>query len=86
MASGPYPKYVKQSSGRVIPVVLAYCCSKYLGSLELNFDSDGNLKLPVDGVGVTKANPILLDSKIQMDENMLHIVDKYKRILMNHTK
>jgi hypothetical protein len=50
---GPYPTYVEQkSTGKVVPVVQAYCFSKYVGSFDLYFDSDGDLKTPVDGSGV----------------------------------
>ena len=51
-------------SGKVVPVVQAFCYSKYLGYFELNFDTNGELKTPVDGVGVTNARPVLLDSTI----------------------
>ena len=37
---GDYPTYVNQASGKVVPVVQAYCYSKYLGHLELNFDKE----------------------------------------------
>ena len=33
-AEGPYPTYVTQASGKVVPVVQAYCYSKYLGHLK----------------------------------------------------
>ena len=36
--SGPYPTYVTNSFGKVVPVVQVYCYTKYLGHLELNFD------------------------------------------------
>jgi len=50
-----------------VPVVQAYCYSKYLGHFELYFDERGELKTPVDGVGVKNASPILLDKTIQED-------------------
>lgn len=33
---GPYPTIVEQKSGKKVPVVQAYCYSKYLGKLELS--------------------------------------------------
>ena len=59
---GPYPTYVTQASGRVVPVVQAYCYTKYLGHLEIVFDNAGELVEPVPGGGVTFAQPVLLDS------------------------
>ena len=50
--------------GKIVPVVQAFCYSKYLGYFELNFNEAGDLKEPADGVGVTNANPILLDETI----------------------
>jgi len=44
---------VKQNgSERIVPIVQAFYYSKYLGHLELHFDRNGELKLPVDGFGV----------------------------------
>ena len=40
-----------QDSGKVVPVVQAYCYTKYMGHLELNFDDSGELLTPVDGAG-----------------------------------
>lgn len=37
---GPYPTIVTQSSGKQVPVVQAYAYTKYLGYLELDFDSN----------------------------------------------
>ena len=59
---GDYPTYVKNKvTDKVIPVVQAYCYTKYLGHLELQFDDQGELLTPVDGNGVSFADPILLD-------------------------
>lgn len=33
---GPYPTTIKQSSGKVVPVVQAYAFTKYMGELKLN--------------------------------------------------
>jgi 2',3'-cyclic-nucleotide 2'-phosphodiesterase (5'-nucleotidase family) len=62
---GPYPTYVEQkSTGKVVPVVQAYCFSKYVGSFDLYFDSNGDLKTPVDGSGVnfTKTSLFVTDA------------------------
>jgi len=59
---GPYPTYVTQANGRVVPVVQAYCYSKYMGHLQLVFNQAGELLDPVPGGGVVYAEPVLLDS------------------------
>ncbi len=83
---GKYPTYVTQSgSNRVVPVVQAYCYSKYLGHLELHFDASGELRRPVDTVGVTGANPVLLDRSIPEDPLVLELVDQYRPELINYT-
>ena len=67
-------------------MVQAFCYSKYLGYFELNFDTNGELKTPVDGIGVTNARPVLLDSTIAEEPKVqvpsckqLH----YKRIFLS---
>ena len=50
---GNYPTEIKQSNGKIVPVVQAYAYTKYLGHLILTFDEDGNLKR-------SHGNPILL--------------------------
>merc|ERR1712215_610109 len=64
---GEFPTYIKQASGRVVPVVQVYKYSKYLGNLKLNFDANGELMTPVESVGVEKAEVILLDTTYEMD-------------------
>jgi len=59
-----YPYMVTQDSGKRVPVVQAYCHSKYLGRLELTFDENGSL------TNVT-GQPILMDSSIAQDEDVL---------------
>ena len=71
---GPYPTYVTQPGGRIVPVVQAYCYTKYIGHLELAFDKNGELMEPVPERGVKFAEPVLLDSShFQVDwiENRL---------------
>ena len=57
---GPYPTWVSQDSGAMVPVVQAYAYSKYLGHLELTFADDGTL-LHAGG------DTILLDASITPD-------------------
>lgn len=65
---GPYPTYVtNKHNNKVIPVVQAFCFTKYLGHLKLSFDSSGDLMKPVDGGGVSFAEPVLLDSTVEKD-------------------
>merc|ERR1711892_250773 len=46
--SGDYPTYVTNlNSSKVIPVVQAFCYTKYLGHINLNFGPDGDLLDPV---------------------------------------
>jgi 5'-nucleotidase len=58
--AGPYPTWVDQADGVIVPVVQAYAYSKYLGHLVLTFDDDGNL---IYADGDTK----LLDASVQPD-------------------
>ncbi|XP_061379082.1 protein 5NUC-like isoform X5 [Danaus plexippus] len=76
---GPYPTYVVQSSGKLVPVVQAYAYTKYLGKLHMVFNSKGEL-LSADG------RPILLDKTVPQDPEMLSIVDKYKNKVLNYTE
>ena len=63
--TGPYPTVVTQLSGRKVAVVQAFAFTKYLGVLNLEFDSDGEL---VSSSG----NPRLLDSSVPQG--------KYRRV------
>ena len=77
-AEGQYPTFIRQKSGRVVPVVQAYCYTKYIGHLELQFDEEGELLKPVETYGVWFAEPVLLDSSIVRDE---WIETKFKKYL-----
>ena len=61
--SGQYPTIIKQPGGRSVPVVQAYAFTKYLGSVKLHIDDQGE---------VTRINgkPILLDSSIEQSESV----------------
>ena len=78
---GKYPTFIKaDGTDKIIPVVQAYKYGKYLGHLKLSFDVNGDLKSPVDGVGVNYAKPILLDNSIKQDEEALAISRKYRNM------
>ncbi len=62
----------------MVPVVQAFCYTKYLGHLELNFDDDGDLLQPVDGTGVSFADVVTLDSSIEQDEDIEEMLDEYR--------
>ena len=65
----------------MVPVVQAYCYTKYLGHLELQFDEEGELLKPVETLGVWFAEPILLDSSIAKDEWIEAKFEKYLSVL-----
>lgn len=71
---GPYPVMVTQPSGRLVPVVQAYAFTKYLGKLDVTFDSNGEV---VEASG----NPILLDHKIQEDPEVLKDLKEWQKQL-----
>lgn len=70
-SEGPYPTFVKQKSGKLVPAVQAYAYTKYLGKLHLIFDSNGEL-ISADG------NPVLLDISVPQDPPVLEIVNRYR--------
>ena len=67
-------------------MVQAYCYSKYLGHFELYFDERGDLKTPVDGVGVKNASPILLDNTINEDLQVLDKIKEYRPKITEFTR
>ena len=84
---GDYPTYIKaEGTDKIIPVVQAYAYGKYLGHLQLSFDSNGDLKTPVDGKGVSFAEPILLDNSTKQDEEAISISEKYRKHMENYTQ
>ena len=54
---GNYPFLVEQKNGREVPVVQAFCHTKYLGYLKLSFDENGELSK-------YEGNPKLLDNTL----------------------
>ncbi|KAF3703220.1 5'-nucleotidase [Channa argus] len=75
---GPYPFIVQSDDGRKVPVVQAYAFGKYLGYLKVTFDEAGN-------VVKSGGNPILLDSSISQDPEVLADVDDWKKHLANYS-
>ncbi|XP_022118300.2 uncharacterized protein LOC110995442 [Pieris rapae] len=78
-AQGPYPMIVKQESGRKVPVVQAYAYTKYIGYMHLTFDMQGEIK------SIGETNPILLNSSIPEDLELLAIVNKYRDSILKLT-
>ncbi|XP_073339299.1 snake venom 5'-nucleotidase-like [Pagrus major] len=76
--AGPYPYMVKSSDGRNVPVVQAFAFGKYLGYLKVTFDGAGNV---IKAIG----NPILMDSSIPQDPEVLADVGKWKKGLAQYS-
>ncbi|XP_068608204.1 snake venom 5'-nucleotidase-like [Brachionichthys hirsutus] len=76
--AGPYPYMVRSDDGRDVPVVQAYAFGKYLGYLKVTFDDAGNL---INAVG----NPILMDSSIPQDPDVLADIEEWKKGLANYS-
>ena len=69
-----------------MPVVQAYCYSKYLGQFDVFFDAKGELKTPVNGVGVKNASIILLDKNTKEDPEVLEKINEYRPNMTEFTK
>ncbi|VVC26429.1 Calcineurin-like phosphoesterase domain, ApaH type,Metallo-dependent phosphatase-like,5'- [Cinara cedri] len=65
--SYPFLVLSDKSTNKNVPVVQAYCNTKYLGKLVVDFDENGE-------VISTSGNPILLDHKIQQDRELLEVI------------
>lgn len=76
---GPYPTYVKQASGRIVPAVQAYAYTKYLGKLHIVFDPNGEV-ISIDGT------PIVLNNSIPQDPEVLGLVEHYRADVMKVTE
>ncbi|XP_015368350.1 PREDICTED: protein 5NUC-like [Diuraphis noxia] len=77
---GSYPLWVKQpNSKRKVPVIHAYYVTKYLGELWLDFDEIGEI-IKCHG------NPILLDSSIGQDTEVLNEVKIMNKVIEVKTK
>ncbi|XP_042362777.1 snake venom 5'-nucleotidase-like [Plectropomus leopardus] len=76
--TGLYPLMVESDDRRQVPIVQAYAFGKYLGYLNVTFDNDGNV-LRATG------NPILLDSSVPQDPEVLADVEEWKKGLANYS-
>ncbi|CAI6360022.1 unnamed protein product [Macrosiphum euphorbiae] len=77
---GPYPLLVEQpNTKRKVPVIHAYYVTKYLGQLWLDFDEAGEV---VKSYG----NPILLDSSVGQDPELLNEVKIMSKVIEAKTK
>uniref|UniRef100_A0A8C4DDW2 5'-nucleotidase n=1 Tax=Dicentrarchus labrax TaxID=13489 RepID=A0A8C4DDW2_DICLA len=76
--AGPYPFMVRSDDGRDVPVVQAYAFGKYLGYLKVTFDKAGNV---IKAVG----NPILMDSSIPQDPEILADIKEWKKDLAQYS-
>jgi 2',3'-cyclic-nucleotide 2'-phosphodiesterase (5'-nucleotidase family) len=63
----------------------AYCYSKYVGRFDLYFDAEGELKVPVDSVGVKNARPVLLDKSVGKDQTVLDMIEEYRPNMTDYT-
>jgi 5'-nucleotidase len=70
-AAGPYPTVVNDLGGNPVLVVTAECWGKYLGYLDVTFDTAGVVS-SYDG------NPILMDDTIAKDADVEAIVATYR--------
>ena len=57
---GPYPLWISNPAGALVPIVQAYAYSKYLGHLEVTFDDAGD-------VVYAEGNTMLLDASVTPD-------------------
>ncbi|KAM9777576.1 5'-nucleotidase [Neosynchiropus ocellatus] len=76
--AGPYPFMVASDDGRNVPVVQAYAFGKYLGYLKVTFDEAGNVKK-------AEGNPILMDSSVPQDPEILAEVQTWKGNLSSYS-
>lgn len=64
------PIVVTQESGRKVPVVRSQAYNKYLGRLQVSFDTEGEIIS-------FNAEPILLDASVTQEAKALRIITKY---------
>ncbi|XP_042357393.1 5'-nucleotidase-like isoform X1 [Plectropomus leopardus] len=76
--AGPYPFMVRSDDGRDVPVVQAFAFGKYLGYLKVTFDEAGNVKKAV-------GNPILMDSSIPQDQEVLADIEEWQKNLAQYS-
>lgn len=76
---GLYPTWITQSSGRKVPVVQSYAYTKYLGQLDIEFNSNGEV-IKAEG------NPLLLDKNVDQDPFVLQELAKWEKNMSNYEK
>ncbi|KAM7285236.1 5'-nucleotidase-like [Ixodes scapularis] len=69
---GDYPTVVNRTDGTEGLVVQAYCYGKFLGFLQVKFDKNGRV---TTGTG----NPILLNASVVKDEEMMTVIEPFKK-------
>lgn len=71
---GLYPTVIVQPSGKKVPVVQAYAYTKYMGVLNITIDDDGK-------VISFKGQPMLLNSTVPQEPDVLQVLEKYRPIV-----
>ncbi|XP_029843735.2 snake venom 5'-nucleotidase-like [Ixodes scapularis] len=76
---GPYPTVVNRTDGSVALVTQDFWFGKFLGFLEVIFDTQGRVKS-------WSGNPILMDSSIEEDECMVRVLRPFAEKIANASK
>ncbi|GAB1603076.1 5'-nucleotidase-like [Argonauta hians] len=74
MPEGSYPTIITQTDGTNVPVVQSYAYGKYLGHLNVEFDSKGH-------VTSWNGNPILLDHTVKQDNDILSKMKPFLKVI-----
>ena len=75
---GEYPTIVENDKGQQVLVVQTNGYGRYLGDIEMSFDSSGNVVS-----WNNDPNPILLENSIKMDPTLKSSVEIYRRQVMS---
>ena len=76
--AGPYPTVEINSEGRPVPICHSFEYGKYLGHLETVFTKSGRRRI-IENQSDFEGNPILLDSSIPQDEEILAELETWKK-------
>ena len=68
----------------MIEYIKVYKYSKYLGDMRLNFDNAGELLTPVAGVGVSRADVLLIDDAFPQDPWIEAQLEEYRDLLSDY--
>nr|ABS30897.1 5'-nucleotidase/putative apyrase isoform 2 precursor [Ornithodoros kalahariensis] len=71
---GEYPTVVERAGGSQGLIVQDFWFGKYLGFIQVTFDSKGNVKS-------WEGNPILVDHKYKEDESMKELLEPFRKIV-----